>query len=209
MKLEYPGHACFRIVFEDGCAWVTDPYDPQIGFKKPDVSADYTSVSHSHFDHNCVAAVKSAGKVLDKAGTYDFGKVSFELIPSWHDDVQGAKRGSNLITICHAEGKTLCHLGDLGHVPDAELYARIGKPDLLMIPVGGRYTVDGATAAEIARHIGAKVTVAMHFAVEGLGVGVSGPDAFIEAMGGAVRCGGSLADPFTAGSVLIPEPLCR
>ena len=137
MKLEYIGHACFRLELDNGFAWVTDPYDGSIGLERPSVSATVTTLSHGHFDHNCVKALDGAGRLLASAGEYEEQGVRFTLIHCYHDEERGARRGENLITVCEAEGVQLCHMGDIGHQPDAELLKQIGRVDILMLPVGG------------------------------------------------------------------------
>ena len=110
MKLEYIGHACFRLELDNGFAWVTDPYDGSIGLERPSVSATVTTLSHGHFDHNCVKAL------------------------------------------------------------------------------------DGAVAAKVAAAIAARTVVPMHFNVPRLKLDIAGPEAFIEAMGGAYARAGSVLD---------------
>lgn len=194
MKLEYIGHACFRLELDNGFAWVTDPYDGSIGLGRPSVSATVTTLSHGHFDHNCVKALDGAGRLLASAGEYEEQGVRFTLIHCYHDEERGARRGENLITVCEAEGVRLCHMGDIGHQPDAELLKQIGRIDILMLPVGGTYTLDGAGAAKAAAAIAARTVVPMHFNVPRLKLDIAGPEAFLEAMGGAYARAGSVLD---------------
>ena len=107
-----------------------------------------------------------------------------EAIPCFHDDAQGAKRGSNLIFVLKAEGLTVAHLGDLGHLPDADLAARIGPVDILMIPVGGFFTIDADTAVDVVRLLKARVILPMHYRTEAnAGWPIAPVDDFIGAMG--------------------------
>ncbi|MBQ3404999.1 MAG: MBL fold metallo-hydrolase, partial [Oscillospiraceae bacterium] len=87
----------------------------------------------------------------------------------WHDDARGAKRGENTIHILQAEGLRVVHLGDLGHLLSEEQAASIGSPDLLMIPVGGFYTIDAKQAARTVEQLSPRIVVPMHFRGKGFG----------------------------------------
>ena len=204
MKLKYIGHACFRLELDNGFAWVTDPYDGSIGLKRPSVSASVTTLSHGHFDHNCVKALDGAGRLLASQGEYDEQGIHFSLIRSYHDEERGAKRGENLITVCEAQGVRLCHMGDIGHQPDKELIKKLGHIDVLMLPIGGTYTLDGEGAAEAVRKIAPRTVVPMHYRIPTLKLDISSPDAFLNAMG-AYECAGSVLEISTvsAGVVLM------
>lgn len=182
MKLEYIGHACFRLSLDNGFSWVTDPYDGSIGLARPAVGATVTTLSHGHFDHNCVKALDGAGRLLANAGEYDEGDVHFSLIRSYHDEVRGAKRGENLVTICTIQGKRICHMGDIGHQPEGELLDRLRGVDVLMLPIGGTYTLDAAGAAQAVRAIAPRAVVPMHFKVPHLKLAIASPDEFLRIM---------------------------
>ncbi len=162
MKLTYLGHACFLLESKDGSA-VFDPYAPNYidGLTLPELCADTVLCSHGHGDHNYSAAVTLTGRVP-----------SFKLsyIDSFHDECLGRKRGKNLITVIDAEGLRIVHCGDLGHkLGDAELSA-LGRVDVLMIPVGGVYTVDAAAAKEIAEQISPRIVIPMHYRIGNRGL---------------------------------------
>lgn len=204
MKLEYLGHACFKITLGSGLVWVTDPYDDSVGLARPGVSADVTTISHGHYDHNCVDALDGAGRVLASEGEYEVGGARFALIKRYHDDAQGAKRGPNLITVCEADGVRVCHAGDLGHQPDAELIAQLGGVDALLLPVGGTYTLDGEGAARAAKAIAPRIVIPMHYRVKGLTLNISGPEAFLKAMGAHTEAGCELEiKPGVAGVIVM------
>lgn len=156
MKLTWLGHSCFKIESREGSA-VLDPYAPGYvpGLKLPEaLTADACFCSHDHGDHNCAAAVKLTGNAPG---------FSVSFLDCWHDEKQGALRGKNRITVIDTEGYRLVHMGDLGHEPEQEIIEALGKVDVLMIPVGGYYTVDAAAARRIAARIAPKITVPMHY----------------------------------------------
>ena len=158
------GHAKFLIELENGLRIVTDPYDDTCGYPVTPVPADVVLVSHGHHDHSAVDTIPGSPRVISKAGTYDLGDgVTVVAVEAFHDGEQGAKRGRTLLFSIRAEGLNAVHLGDLGHLPTAEQIASLGAADVLMIPVGGFYTIDAAQAKETAALLQAQVILPMHY----------------------------------------------
>lgn len=153
MKIEYLGHACFRIDDE----LVIDPYkDGSVpGLAPLRVTGSRVICSHGHADHSGVECVELVP-----------GERDFEIteVPSFHDDVGGALRGPNTIFVVTSKsGEKLVHLGDLGHFPDDEQLAAISDADYLLIPVGGYYTIDAPTAVRICLAAKPKCIIPMHY----------------------------------------------
>jgi L-ascorbate metabolism protein UlaG (beta-lactamase superfamily) len=163
MKIKWLGHSCFQITADDGFCVVTDPYDETVGYDLGAPRADAVTVSHEHFDHSAAARIGGQPTVLNQPGEYALHGAKFCAIPCFHDQVQGARRGKNLIFVMDIQGKRLVHLGDLGHQLEMDALKELGKVDVLMIPVGGFYTIDSECAARLTREIGAELTIAMHF----------------------------------------------
>lgn len=178
MKIQYLGHSSFLLESAGGTRVVTDPYG-EIGFPFPRVKADGVTVSHAHYDHCNVAALGKRVKVFDRAGTFSLGEFSISSMERYHDDCGGRKRGKDLVFFLESEGVRVCHLGDLGEPFSPELAASFGKVDVLMIPVGGNYTIGGEEAAKYVRAISPRVAIPMHFYTPGLTVDISGPEAFL------------------------------
>lgn len=166
MTITWCGHACFLL--ESSCGSVVfDPYAPGKvpGWKLPALTADKVVCSHGHADHNWAEGVKLTGRTFT-------GKLT--QIPSFHDDRRGALRGENLITLVEAEDLRVVHMGDIGCALTAEQIDALGRVDVLMIPVGGHYTVDAAQAREIAKALGAAIVIPMHYRGRGFGYDVIG-----------------------------------
>ncbi len=162
MDITYLGHSSFRIKTRTHTI-VTDPYDSSVGFKFPKQEADLVTISHSHGDHNNLEGVVGYKRVFDAPGEYEVGGVSFFGIDSYHDAKKGEERGKNTIFVIETEGVTIVHLGDLGHMLTESQIDEIGTVDILMIPVGGEYTIDSKTAVDVIQAIEPKIVIPMHF----------------------------------------------
>lgn len=160
IRLIWHGHACFEIRGGGGIV-VIDPFRagsvPGLGPVRAVVGLTLTS--HDHDDHNAVQEVVHSG---------DKPRVEVEVIETFHDDVSGMKRGRNRIHILDFDGTRIAHCGDLGAKPDAVQLAPLRRLDLLLIPVGGYYTIDGDQAAELVSELKPRVTIPMHYREEGL-----------------------------------------
>ena len=161
MDITYLGHSSFRIKGKKA-ALVTDPYDSKAG-KFPNVSADIVTVSHDHFDHNQTDLVKDVKRIVKGPGEYEIGGVSIIGIPTFHDDKKGEERGKNTVYVIEMDGFRLAHLGDLGHKLSSNKLEELGTIDILMIPVGGVYTIGPSEASEVIRDIEPSVTIPMHY----------------------------------------------
>ncbi len=158
------GHAKFLIELENGMHILTDPYDATCGYPVTSVRADVALVSHGHHDHSAVETLSGSPRVIDAAGEYDLGEgVSVIAVEAFHDDAEGAKRGKTLLFSLRAEGLNVAHLGDLGHLPTPEQCEKLGKVDVLMIPVGGFFTIDAVAAKKTAELLQARVILPMHY----------------------------------------------
>ena len=167
MKITWCGHSCFLVETREGSA-VLDPYAPGSvpGGSLPALTADAVLCSHGHRDHGYTEGVRLSGKPA---------AFSVKTIPCFHDDKGGSLRGENLIRVIEAEGLRIAHLGDLGHPLSEEQLSALGAPDVLLIPVGGHYTIGPETAAALAKAVGARITVPMHYRGAGFGYDVIGP----------------------------------
>ncbi len=167
MKLHYYGHSCFSLRFADGTLLVTDPFDASVPYVPCSEIPTAVLVSHDHFDHNCTSSLRGDFKIVRSAGEYRFGDVRVAAVDSFHDDQRGALRGSNLITRIDGDGLRIAHLGDLGHMPETQTQREaLTDLDVMLIPVGGCFTIDTPTAEEIIRTFRPGLAVAMHYRTE-------------------------------------------
>lgn len=163
MEISYLGHSSFRIRTKTGVV-VTDPFSSEmVGLKFPRVEADIVTVSHQHKDHNQASAVDGEPMVISLPGEYEIKGISFFGYASFHDESQGAERGENTIFVIEAEGLRVCHLGDLGATPAAKVMEEIIGVDVLMVPVGGKYTIDAKEAIELVNQIEPSYVLPMHY----------------------------------------------
>ena len=179
MKIRYLGHSSFLLTESTGTAIVCDPYGDAVGFAMPAVSADAVTVSHHHFDHDNVKAVGGNPVILDREQGYELPGVVINAVKSFHDDRQGALRGENVIFKFRMDGLDVCHLGDLGEECSSELIEAILPVNILLIPVGGNYTIDAAKAKEYVDRIMPDVVIPMHYRVKGCEIDIDKVDGFL------------------------------
>lgn len=186
MIITWWGQSCFRIqdkIGSDGLTVVTDPFDKSLGLKVPNFEADIVTVSHDHFDHNNTAALRDDPFVIDKPGEYDTKGVMIQGVDSYHDEKQGEERGNNVIYRIEMDEITLVHLGDLGHTLENKQLESLVGTDILMVPVGGTYTLNAPKAVEVVSQIEPRMVIPMHYKVSGLSVDLDTVDNFVKELG--------------------------
>lgn len=187
-KITWAGQACFQISTsgsnDDQVNIVIDPFDEKIGLKLPNFEADILLVTHQHQDHNNTKAVKGNYFLIDGPGEYEVKGVFVQGIDSFHDNNQGEERGKNTIYTMEADSIKFCHLGDLGQkqLTDEQL-EKIGPVDVLMIPVGGVYTINCQEAVKIIGQIEPKIVIPMHYELPKLNIKLDDVSKFLKSMG--------------------------
>ena len=182
MFIQHIGHAEFLIENENGVRIVTDPYDSSCGYPIRKVTADIALVSHHHHDHDAVENLKGQPRIIDAAGkSTPEPDVRITAVRGFHDDAGGSKRGETLLFLIETEGLKIVHLGDLGCMLNAEQTEILKNPDILMIPVGGFFTINAEQAGKTARLLGARVILPMHYKTEyNRDWPIAGPEDFIK-----------------------------
>ena len=180
MKIKWLGHASFMITSDTGTKIITDPYTTgeKLSYGEIKESADIVTVSHEHGDHNNVAAVRGNPEVV--RGTTEVKGIKFRGIPTYHDETLGKKRGSNTIFCFEVDGMKVCHLGDLGHPLSDKQVAELGEVDILLVPVGGFYTIDAIAASQVCDRIKPRVIIPMHYKTNKCALPISGVDEFLQ-----------------------------
>ena len=188
MKIIWAGQSCFQIIVSNSrnhlTSVVIDPFDETIGLKVPRFSADVVLVTHSHYDHNNVKAVKGEPFLIKGPGEYEIKRVFIKGIPAFHDDVQGKEKGENTIYTIEADDIKICHLGDFGQkqLTDEQL-EKIGSVDVLMTPIGGIYTISSQEAQKIISQIEPKNVIHIHYQYSKLKLKLEGLSKFLKVMG--------------------------
>ncbi|HEC88799.1 MAG TPA: Zn-dependent hydrolase [Thermoplasmata archaeon] len=178
MRIRWHGHACFEISNEKNI--VIDPHDGiSIGIPPPRAKADLILITHEHYDHNKSRVVEKEGSIIVKENRKING-IEIETFSAYHDKFRGERRGEIKIFKINFEGIKICHLGDLGHILEEETLRKIGKIDILFIPVGGVFTIDAREAVELCKKIDTKVIIPMHYKIEGLSLRIDGIEPFID-----------------------------
>ncbi len=186
MIITWIGHSCFKIqdkVGPDGITLTTDPFDKSVGLKAPNFESDIVTVSHDHYDHNNVKALRGNPFVIDSAGEYDVKGVMVEGVESFHDEKEGAERGKNIIYRIEMDDITVVHLGDLGHALNDKQLEKLVGADILLIPVGGKYTIDAKKAVSVVSQIEPRIVIPMHYKTKELKVDIESADKFIKELG--------------------------
>lgn len=183
MKLEWIGHACFRLTAEDGTVVITDPYDESVGIDMLPLEADMVTMSHEHHDHNETRMLVGRPRIARGTQEASVGGVTARAVGSYHDGERGLRRGPNAIRIFAIDGLKVVHMGDQGCMPDDDVLAAIADADVMMIPVGGTYTVDAQGAKAIIDHTGPKCVIPMHVKTKRCPYPITPVTPFLTAMG--------------------------
>jgi len=185
MKVKWLGHACFLISSDAGLRIITDPYTAGggVGYAPVNEAADIVMVSHDHFDHNAVSTVAGKPEVVRGGGTKNAKGVEFKGSATYHDDSKGSQRGDNTVFCFSVDGVKLCHLGDLGHRLSSEQVAEIGDVDVLLVPVGGFFTIDAKVAGQVCDDLKPRVVIPMHYKTPKLDFPIAGVEDFVRDKG--------------------------
>lgn len=167
MEIKYLGHSSFLIKTKTAKV-VTDPYDSEmVGLKFPKTEADVITVSHNHKDHNQIKNVSGINGVdpliIDMPGEFEKIGVRIFGFQYYHDKTKGSERGENILYKFEAEGLSVLHCGDLGVIPEESFLETIGEVDILMVPVGGFYTIDADEAVQLVKRIEPAIVIPMHY----------------------------------------------
>jgi len=193
MKIKWLGHSAFLLTVSDGTRIVTDPYKPgcfggALAYGPIREKADFVTVSHDHLDHDCVDELPGSPEAIRTATSRSAGAAKVAGYDTFHDSSQGSERGRNIVFVFEDAGLRLAHAGDLGHIP-TEQAGKIGKVDVLLVPVGGYFTIDATAARKTAELLGARVVIPMHFKTGKTTMPITGVEEFIREQKNVKRAG--------------------
>lgn len=167
MIIRFIAHATFEIILSDGRKVLIDPYlgesfQGRFNYPTYETESDFAVITHEHLDHNYLGGIRNIPVVV-RQGWADDG-LKIRSVFAYHDKFEGKKFGGYvLMKVIESEGLRIGHLGDVGEIlTDGQIDA-LGKLDILILPVGGFYTVDGDEAYVLAERIGARVTIPCHY----------------------------------------------
>lgn len=183
MIITWFGQSCFRIEAKETSILI-DPFSKDIGLKPPRLKDDLVLTTHDHYDHNNVEGAGEEAMIISGPGEYEKKGIYVRGILSYHDKNGGHERGLNTIYVIKVEDMAVCHLGDFGQAEfEKEQLDSIGNVDILMLPVGGNYTIDYKEAVSAVGKIEPKIIIPMHYKVKDLKLDIDGPDKFIKELG--------------------------
>lgn len=183
IRIIWHGHACFE-VREENMNTVFDPHDgTSIGLPKPRTKGDIILVTHDHFDHNAIDVVKEKESIIIDRIFNDYIKgIKIETREEFHDESMGRERGKIRIYKVKIKKYVIAHLGDLGRIPEMSVIDWLKDVDVLLIPVGGTFTIDGKQAAKLIKMINPKIAIPMHYKVPGLSLPIADISNFINSV---------------------------
>jgi len=186
MTISWYGHSCFKITNQGGhLTIITDPFDKKIGLNPPRCSADIITVSHNHYDHNNVKAITGTPDnepfIINSPGEYEIKGIEVMGCSSFHDKEE---KESSIIYLIEVDKIRICHLGDLGQekLTDKQLEI-IGQVNILMIPVGGNYTIGAKQAIKIIKQVEPNVIIPIHYKLPDLKIDLDDVKVFLKEMG--------------------------
>lgn len=196
MKIKWYGHAAFLITSDQGIKVIFDPYEPgafggQLSYGRIEDEADIALTSHDHADHNDTKSLPGSPQVVKGSGSKTIKGISIRGVSTYHDPSKGSERGTNTIFNLQIDGMQVCHLGDLGHVLSEKEIKEIGPVDILLVPVGGYFTIDAKEATRVVDQIKPKVVIPMHFKTEKCGFPIAPVEEFTAGKSGLKQPGSS------------------
>ncbi|WP_165973987.1 MBL fold metallo-hydrolase [Marinitoga lauensis] len=182
MKIRWFGHSCFGIEYLN-VKILTDPFNETVGYPLPDYQPDIITESHQHFDHNAHHLIKGNYILINTPGNHLSKGIKITGFKTYHDRVKGHERGENIIfKFRFSDGLTIAHFGDLGHILDKKMIEELKDINIIMIPVGGYYTIDANEAKKIIDIINPEIVIPMHFKTKYVNFPISPVENFIKLM---------------------------
>jgi len=188
MNIIWHGQSFFEISTKDidhqELKIAIDPFDKSLGLKIPKTEAQILLITHGHSDHSNKKAIDGNPFLIEDPGEYEIKGVHIKGIQGFHDDSQGKEKGQVVFYVIETENMKICHLSDIGQKElTSEQIEEIGDVDILMIPVGGVYTIDAKQASNIISQIEPKIVIPMHYQIPKLNLKLNSLDQFLKEVG--------------------------
>lgn len=196
MKLKWLGHASFLITSNEGYKIITDPYQSgsfggTLRYGPIKETADVVTVSHNHVDHGYTRGISGKPQIVSRTGTYPIDNITIKGIATAHDAQGGNLRGENVVFVINVDDLAVCHLGDLGHLLSDDQLTQIAPVNVLLIPVGGTFTIDAEEATTLMEKMNPKITIPMHYRNPRCGFNIDTVDTFLAGKTGVRKVTGS------------------
>jgi L-ascorbate metabolism protein UlaG (beta-lactamase superfamily) len=183
MEITWYGHSCFRLMERGKASIVIDPFDESLGYPVPRLKADIVTTSHDAPGHSNAKAVKNAKHLIDGPGEYEIGGIFITAVATYPPKKVKGEVRRNLVIVFDFDNLTVCHLGDLDHVPQQSLVENLGTIDVALTPVGGGGGLSSAQAAEVISMLEPGIVIPMHYKTPELTLKLDPVDKFLKEMG--------------------------
>jgi len=190
LLLHWYGHACFLLSGEQ-TKLMTDPFNEKVGYRLPEDTPDFVTVSHEHHDHASVGLVNGTPTVKRDAVKQTLGEFVVYGVETHHDTEGGNKRGNNMVFVFEHQGMRIAHLGDLGHTLSGQQIEAIGPVDVVLIPVGGVYTINAQAACHVVSSLKPRLVIPMHYKTRDLAIALEEVQEFCVSFANVVLSGQS------------------
>lgn len=185
MKLKWLGHSSFLFTASDGTKILTDPYEPggysgSLGYGAFMEPIDVVTLSHDHPDHGYIQGLVGKPTIVKGIGSHNIKGISIKGVATYHDNSRGRERGNNTVFVVSVDEIKICHCGDLGHILSPADATLVGPIDILLIPVGGFYTIDAKEATVVADRLQPKLIIPMHYKTAKCAFPIASVDEFLK-----------------------------
>lgn len=194
MQIIWYGHSCFLMKTSIGKRILIDPFSNNLGYDNNFPKSDLITISHNHFDSSYINGINNTTKIINESGNFNLSFLNIEGFDSFHDKCNGLKRGSNIIYIFKDDKLSICHLGHLGHIPCSLILEKLKNIDILLIPIGGHFTLDGFESAKLCNLISPKYIVPMHYKTNTTSLYLDDPKNFIISMKSVKKINSNILD---------------
>lgn len=183
MEITWYGHSCFRLLERGVASIITDPFDGSLGYGAPNLRGEIVTISHDAPGHNAVDAVKKVEYTLSRPGEYEIGGVFITGVATYDRSAAPEDTERNIVFVFDFDKLTVCHLGDLDHVPTQSQVEELGAIDVLLVPVGGGSALNSSQAAEVISLIEPSIVVPMHYKTPQSKLDLDPLDKFLKELG--------------------------